>query len=146
MDGLGTVLFCHATPRDDEEVVLADSRLERWAEVLTPVASEVSAVVCGHTHMPFCRLAHGRVVVNPGSVGMPYGRAGAHWALLGPGLQLRRTVFDARAACARVAAESSYPDAAEWADFYLNARATDAEALAVMGPRDGREGPNAHPG
>ena len=39
-----------------------------------------------------------------------------------------------RAACARIAAQSSYPDAAEWADFYLNARATDAEALAVMAP------------
>ncbi len=138
--GLGPVLFCHATPRDDEEVVLADSRLERWAEVLGSVGPEVAVVVCGHTHMPFSRLAHGRLVVNPGSVGMPYGRAGAHWALLGPGVQLRRTMFDAGAACARVAAQSSYPDAAEWADFYLNARATDAEALAVMAPRDGREG------
>jgi predicted phosphodiesterase len=138
--GLGSVLFCHATPRDDEEVVLADSRLERWADVLGSVGPEVAVVVCGHTHMPFSRLAHGRLVVNPGSVGMPYGRAGAHWALLGPGVQLRRTVFDARAACARVAAQSSYPGAAEWADFYLNARATDAEALAVMGPRDGRPG------
>ena len=94
--GLGPVLFCHATPRDDEEVVLADSRLERWADVLGTVAPEVAAVVCGHTHMPFCRLAHGRLVVNPGSVGMPYGRPGAHWALLGPGVQLRRTVFGAR--------------------------------------------------
>ncbi len=138
--GLGTVLFCHATPRDDEEVVLADSRLERWADVLGPVDPQVAAVVCGHTHMPFCRLAHGRLVINPGSVGMPYGRPGAHWALLGPGVQLRRTVFDAAAACARVAAASSYPGAAEWADFYLNARATDAEALTVMSPRDGREG------
>ena len=55
-------------------------------------------------------------------------------------MQLRRTVFDASAACARVAAESSYPDAAEWAVFYLNARASDAEALAAMAPRDGRTG------
>lgn len=31
--GLGKVLFCHATPRDDEEVVLVDSRLDRWREV-----------------------------------------------------------------------------------------------------------------
>ena len=138
--GLGLALFCHATPRDDEEVVLADSRLERWADVLGSVAPEVAAVVCGHTHMPFCRLAHGRLVVNPGSVGMPYGRPGAHWALLGPGVQLRWTVFDAAAACTRIVAESSYPGAAEWADFYLNARATDAEALAVMAPRDGRPG------
>jgi predicted phosphodiesterase len=144
--GLGTVLFCHATPRDDEEVVLADSRLERWADVLGTPGREAATVVCGHTHMPFCRLAHGRLVVNPGSVGMPYGRAGAHWALLGPGVQLRRTQFDTGAACARVAAESSYPDAAEWADFYVNARATDADALAVMAPRDGRESPEGRPG
>jgi predicted phosphodiesterase len=136
--GLGTVLFCHATPRDDEEVVLADSRPARWAEVLEGVPAGVSTVVCGHTHMPFCRLAGGRLVVNPGSVGMPYGRAGAHWALLGPGVQLRRTEFDAAAACARIAAESGYPDAAGWADYFVHARASDTEALAAFGPRDGR--------
>ena len=34
LDGFGPVLFCHATPRDDAEVVVVDSRLERWAEVL----------------------------------------------------------------------------------------------------------------
>jgi putative phosphoesterase len=138
VDGLGVVLFCHATPRRDEEVVLADSRPERWAEVLGPVPAEVGTVVCGHTHMPFCRLAGGRLVANPGSVGMPYGRAGAHWALLGPGVQLRRTEFDPEAACARIAAESGYPDAAEWADYFVHARASDTEALAAFGPRDGR--------
>ena len=74
--GLGTVLFCHATPRDDEEVVLADSRLARWAEVFEPLDDSISAVACGHTHMPFVRLAHRRLVLNPGSVGMPYGGAG----------------------------------------------------------------------
>jgi hypothetical protein len=88
--------------------------------------------------MPFTRLAHGRLVVNPGSVGMPYGRTGAHWALLGPGAQLRRTEFDVDEACARVTAQSGYPDAREWADYYVRARATDAEALAAFGPRDGR--------
>ncbi len=136
--GLGQVLFCHATPRDDEEVVLADSPLERWAEVLQPVGPEVAAVVCGHMHMPFCRLAHRTLVVNPGSVGMPYGRSGAHWALLGPGAALRRTEFDLAAACERIAAESGYPDAREWADYYLHATASDADALAAFAPRDGR--------
>jgi predicted phosphodiesterase len=138
VSGLGKVLFCHATSRDDEEVVLVDSRLERWAEVLADVDEGVQTIVCGHTHMPFVRLAHGRLVVNPGSVGMPYGRAGAHWGLLGPGVELRCTRYDIESACARVAAESSYPEAAEWADYYLNARATDADALRVFGPRDGR--------
>ena len=136
VDGLGDVLFCHATPRDDEEVVLVDSRLDRFREVLGGVVADT--VVCGHTHMPFTRLAHRRLVVNPGSVGMPYGRTGAHWALLGPGVQLRRSTYDIEAACARVVAESSYPDAAEWADYFLHSRASDADALEVFGPRDGR--------
>lgn len=138
VSGLREVLFCHATPRDDEEVVLVDSRLPRWAEVFAGLHDDVDTVVCGHTHMPFTRLVHGRLVVNPGSVGMPYGRFGAHWALLGPGVQLRRTIFDADAACARVASESSYPDAGEWADFFVRARATDEEVLEIFGPRDGR--------
>ncbi|MFG1833205.1 metallophosphoesterase family protein [Micromonospora chersina] len=136
--GLGQVLFCHATPRDDEEVVLVDSRLERWAEVFAGLPAEVGTVVCGHTHMPFTRLVDRRLVVNPGSVGMPYGGAGAWWALLGPGVHLRRTAFDVDAACARVAAESGFPDAAAWADEYLRSRHSDADALAVFGPRDGR--------
>ncbi|MFU8873887.1 metallophosphoesterase family protein [Micromonospora sp. SL4-19] len=136
--GLGQVLFCHATPRDDEEVVLVDSRLERWAEVFAGVPAEVGTVICGHTHMPFTRLVDRRLVVNPGSVGMPYGGAGAWWALLGPGVQLRRTGYDVDAACARVAAESTFPDAAAWADEYLRSRHSDADALAVFGPRDGR--------
>ncbi|MGV9805447.1 metallophosphoesterase family protein [Micromonospora chersina] len=136
--GLGQVLFCHATPRDDEEVVLVDSRLERWADVFAGLPAEVGTVVCGHTHMPFTRLVDRRLVVNPGSVGMPYGGAGAWWALLGPGVHLRRTAFDVDAACARVAAESGFPDAAAWADEYLRSRHSAADALAVFGPRDGR--------
>ncbi|MCT2280862.1 metallophosphatase family protein [Micromonospora chalcea] len=136
--GLGEVLFCHATPRDDEEVVLVDSRLDRWAEVFAGLPAEVGTVVCGHTHMPFTRLVDRRLVVNPGSVGMPYGGTGAWWALLGPGVQLRRTRFDVDAACARVAAESAFPDAAAWADEYVRSRHSDADALTVFAPRDGR--------
>ncbi|MFG1840840.1 metallophosphoesterase family protein [Micromonospora sp. NPDC049175] len=138
IDGLGPTLFCHATPRDDEEVVLVDSRMERWAEVFAEVPAEVTTVVCGHTHMPFTRLVDRRLVVNPGSVGMPYGGAGAYWALLGPGVQLRRTRFDVDAACARVAAGSTFPAAAEWAEEYVRSQHSDAEALAVFAPRDGR--------
>jgi predicted phosphodiesterase len=137
--GFGPVLFCHATPRDDAEVVVVDSRLERWAEVLAGLPDEVMTVVCGHTHMPFARLANRRQIVNPGSVGMPYGRAGAHWALLAGGaVELRRSAYDVPAACASVCAESAYPDIAEWTDYFLNSRASDADALAVMAPRDGR--------
>jgi hypothetical protein len=37
-----------------------------------------------------------------------------------------------------VLAESAYPDIAEWTDYFLHSRASDADALAVMAPRDGR--------
>ncbi|MGX1758142.1 metallophosphoesterase family protein [Streptomyces lydicus] len=137
--GLGQVLFCHATPRDDEEVVLVDSRPDRWKEVFDGLDTGIRTVVCGHTHMPFVRLAHGRMVLNPGSVGMPYGRTGAHWALLGPGIDLRTTHFDIEAAVTQVRRESSYPDIAAWADYFLHARATDADALEIFAPRDGRD-------
>jgi len=80
--GLGQVMLCHATPRNDTEVVLVDSRMDRWAEVMDGLGDEVTTVVCGHTHMPFARLAHGRMIVNPGSIGMPYGRPGGAWAYL----------------------------------------------------------------
>lgn len=139
VDGLGEVLFCHATPRDDEEVVLVDSRPARWAEVLAGLDPAVRTVVCGHTHMPFVRLTHGVMVVNSGSIGMPYGRKGAPWVLLGPGITLRHTEFDYDAAVARIAAESGFPDAAGFADEYVRSRNSDLDALAAFGPRDGRD-------
>jgi predicted phosphodiesterase len=95
INGLGPVLFCHATPRDDEEMVLVDSPISRWAEVFSGVPEEVRTVVCGHTHMPFARQVDRRLVVNAGSVGMPYGAPGPSWALLTPeGVQLRRSPLE----------------------------------------------------
>ncbi len=139
VDGFGPVLFCHGTPRVDDEVVLVDSRQSRWTDVFAGVPADVGTVVCGHTHMPFIRLADRRLVVNPGSVGMPYGGAGAHWAALADGAAtLRTTHFDIALARASIAATSSYPDVDEWTDEYLNSRNSDFDALAAFGPRDGR--------
>jgi len=137
--GFGPVLFCHGTPRDDNEVVLVDTRLERWAEVFADLPPEVTTVVCGHTHMPFVRWVDRRQVINSGSIGMPYGRAGGHWALLRDGaVTLHRTDLDIDRAVADVVAGSTYPDRQAWADEYLRATHSDAEALTVFGPRDGR--------
>ena len=127
-EGLGRLLFCHATPRGDEEVVLVDATPALWVEAFERLPADVDGVVCGHTHMPFVRLAAGRLVVNPGSVGMPYGRPGAHWALLGPGVGLRRTLFDVEAACAAVVARSGFPDAGRWIDEVIRTPATEADA------------------
>ncbi len=139
VDGFGPVMFCHGTPRDDEEVVLVDSRLERWAEVFEALPGEVQTVVCGHTHMPFTRLVDRRLVINPGSIGMPYGRPGGHWALLRRGeVSMRRTVVDVDSVCAQVVAGSGFPGCQEWVDYFVRAVASDAEALTLFAPRDGR--------
>jgi predicted phosphodiesterase len=139
LDGFGPVVFCHGTPRDDNEVVLVDTRLERWAEVFAELPDEVATVVCGHTHMPFVRLADRRLVVNPGSIGMPYGRPGGHWALLSGGsVSLRRTIVDVESSVAAVVAGSAYPDRQAWADEYVRAVNSDADALTAFAPRDGR--------
>jgi predicted phosphodiesterase len=139
VSGLGEVLFCHATPRDDEEFVLVDSSVARWNEVLAGVPDEVRTVVCGHTHMPFQRLVDRRTVLNPGSVGMPYGTSGAHWALLGgdegAAVRLRRTVFGAEAAEESIKVDCDHPDLEQWLDHYLRATASDVEALEVFGPK-----------
>lgn len=130
--GLGEVLFCHATPRDDEEFVLVDSSLDRWAEVLDGAPD---TVVCGHTHMPFHRLVDRRLVVNPGSVGMPYGRPGPHWALLRDGTAaLRHTELDLDAAAEAIVAASAYPGVGAWVDEYVRTAYSDVEALTTFTP------------
>ena len=133
------MLFCHGTPRDDDEVVLVDTRQERWTEAFAEVDDAVRTIVCGHTHMPFVRLVDTRLVINAGSTGMPYGGAGAPWVLLERGaVTLRTTHFDVEAARVAIADSCDYPDVDEWTDYFLNSRASDFEALTVFGPRDGR--------
>jgi putative phosphoesterase len=90
---VGRVLFCHATPRNDEEIFTAISPDERWAEALVGVDADV--VVCGHTHVQFDRRVGGVRLLNAGSVGMPYeARPGAYWLELGPDVHHRRTEYD----------------------------------------------------
>jgi predicted phosphodiesterase len=136
---LGTTLFVHATPRADDEMILVDSSLDRWAEILS--GERADTVVLGHTHMPFVRLADRVLVVNPGSVGMPYGTAGAHWALLDSGtgaVTLRRTPLDAHEVGERLIAESGFDGIEEWVAAYVFANHSDAEALRAFAARENR--------
>jgi diadenosine tetraphosphatase ApaH/serine/threonine PP2A family protein phosphatase len=112
VDGLGPVLFCHGTPRSDEEIVTAITPPERVQPVLTGVAERV--VVCGHVHVQYDRTIGERRLVNAGSVGLPYeGRPGAYWLRLGPGIEHRRTEYDLDAAVAAMRA-TGYPDIEEF--------------------------------
>jgi predicted phosphodiesterase len=94
--GLGATLFCHGSPRSDEEILTALTPEERWRPMFAGV--EQSVVICGHTHAQSDRVLDGVRVVNAGSVGKPYeGRPGAFWARLGPDVDLRRSDYDIRA-------------------------------------------------
>ncbi|MFN7962571.1 MAG: metallophosphoesterase family protein [Thermoanaerobaculia bacterium] len=110
--GLGTVLFCHATPRSDTEIFTRLTPEERLRPIFAGVAAPL--VICGHTHMAFDRQVGVTRVVNAGSVGMPFGHRGASWLLLGPEVEPRRTAYDGELAAERVRA-TSYPQAAEFA-------------------------------
>lgn len=112
VDGVGDVLFCHATPRNDVDVFTRATP----AEQVLPTFDGVDAglVVCGHTHMQFDRGVGRFRVINAGSVGMPFQEPGAYWLLLGPDVQLRKTGYDLAAAAGRVRS-TSYPQAEEFA-------------------------------
>lgn len=129
VDGLGEVLFCHGSPRSDEEIITAATPEERLRAILSGVRQDV--VVCGHTHMQFDRTVDGTRIVNAGSVGMPYGDTGAYWLLLGPEIMLRRTLYDLEDAAARIRA-SGYPQAQDFAENNVLKTETEAEAIAVF--------------
>lgn len=108
---LGTVLFCHATPRDDNEIFVATTDEARLLPIFD--AAQANVVVCGHTHMQFDRMVGKTRVVNAGSVGMPFAAPGAEWLLLGPGIELRHTNYDRDEAGRRIAA-TGFPHVPEF--------------------------------
>ena len=127
--GLGKVLFCHATPRSDTEIF---TRLTPDDRILPAFAGiDAALVVCGHTHMQFDRTVGTLRVVNAGSVGMPFGRPGADWLLLGPGVELRHTAYDLQRAAARIRA-TSYPEAKEFADRDVLSPRSEDETLELF--------------
>ncbi|HZA19689.1 MAG TPA: metallophosphoesterase family protein [Actinomycetota bacterium] len=103
VEDLGPVLFCHATPRSDEEIVTSLAPDDVVTEALAPASEDV--IVCGHTHAQFDRRVGTKRFVNAGSVGMPYeNRPGAYWTLLGPGVNHMRTEYDLDDAADRIRA------------------------------------------
>jgi predicted phosphodiesterase len=71
------VLLCHGTPRSDLEPMLETVELEgqrpaRYAEVEARAHGHAARLIaCGHTHVPrLMQVSGGRVIVNPGSVGL----------------------------------------------------------------------------
>jgi predicted phosphodiesterase len=121
---LDGVLFCHASPRRDDELLTRISTPERWADALSAV--DGGLVVAGHTHQQDDRTVGAVRFVNAGSVGLPYeGDGAARWLWIADGVpELRQTPYDAAGAGARILA-------AGWPDEQSTAAAL-TEPLAAM--------------
>ena len=127
--GLGEVLFCHATPRNEDECFTRLTPEERLLPIFERL--NVPLVVCGHTHMQFDRMIGSLRVVNAGSVGMPFGEPGADWLLLGPDVQFRHTSYDLAKAAERIR-ETAYPQAEEFAARNVLAPPSAEEMVQVF--------------
>lgn len=78
---LGNIYLCHATPRKDSayllETVLPHTGVVRLATPgemrarLNGVPEDAAVVLHGHTHIPRMVNLDGRLLINPGSVGLP---------------------------------------------------------------------------
>jgi hypothetical protein len=129
IEGLGSVLFCHATPRNETEVFTRVTPEDRLIKVFE--GANASVVVCGHTHMQFDRTIAGTRVVNAGSVGMPFGKTGAHWLVLGADVQLRRTLYDPERAAGAIRA-LDYPNVEDFIARFLFNPPSEEEMLELF--------------
>lgn len=133
VSGIGDVLFCHATPQNDVDCftrLTPDARVRQLF-----AASHAPMVVCGHTHMQFDRRVDDVRIVNAGSVGMPFGEAGAYWLLLDLNAELRRTEYDLADASARIRA-TEYPQAEEFAAHNVLDPPSEDEMLEIFSRAD----------
>jgi len=132
IDGLGEVLFCHATPHSDTEIFTRLSPVDRIRTIFAGV--EAGVVVCGHTHMQFDLVVDALRIVNAGSVGLPFAPVGAYWLLSGPHIELRHTSYDPHVASTRIRL-TQFPGADAFASLVLNPR-SEEEMLATYAKAD----------
>jgi putative phosphoesterase len=64
------MLCCHGSPQSNMDRILSTTGISDLQRMLSGVEAEI--VACGHTHIQMFRRYMNRVIVNPGSVGMPY--------------------------------------------------------------------------
>ena len=115
--GIGPTLFCHGSPRSDEECVTPATPEARAREFAKGVDERV--IVTAHVHIQFDREVAGIRSINAGSVGLPYeGKPGAYWALLGPEVEMRRTEYDVEKAVERYRA-TDFPGVEELVEMML---------------------------
>jgi predicted phosphodiesterase len=93
VDGVGRVLFCHGSPRGDQELVTPATPDERMRALLA--GTQLDVLVTAHVHLQFQRQVIGVTSMNAGSVGLQYGGTpAAYWAEIGPDIRPRQTPYD----------------------------------------------------
>ena len=127
--GIGDVVFCHATPRNDNEIFTRQTADATLLPIIEPLKAHM--LVCGHTHMQHQRTVGTTRIINAGSVGASFQGAGAYWLLLGPTAQLRRTYYDVEAAAKRVRA-TAYPQAEQFASTSILQPPTEEATLKLF--------------
>ncbi len=127
--GIGDVVFCHATPRNDTEIFMRTTSDATLLAIFEPL--QVHACVCGHTHMQHDRTVGTTRIINAGSIGASFQGPGADWAILGPTVQLRRTYYDVEKAAARVRA-TTYPMKEEFASTSVLQPPTEEATLKLF--------------
>jgi putative phosphoesterase len=127
--GDDTTLLCfHGSPTSNTDVLLATPPEEELDRLF---AGRRAAVMAGgHTHQPMIRRHRGMLIVNPGSVGLPFERGPAAGQVRNPpwaeyalirwnsgqlGVELRRVPIDSEAVIERALA-SGMPHAEWWAE------------------------------
>ncbi len=104
--GYGRVVAIHATPSDDEAVILSDTPDDQVRPHLSGL--DVRLLLYGHIHRPVDRIVDGVRLVNDGSVGMPLdGDPCASYALLEfegdeCTVSIRRVAYDVEAVIAEL--------------------------------------------
>ncbi|MDX1932923.1 MAG: metallophosphoesterase family protein [Capsulimonadales bacterium] len=103
--GLPEILFCHGSPRNDNDAILAHTPEPQLAEMLAGM--EEPLLIRGHNHAAQTRFWQGKMIVTCGSVGLPLDhfptaqfllleRRGGRWETLHQSVE-----YDLRAAARR---------------------------------------------
>jgi predicted phosphodiesterase len=122
-----TLLF-HGSPRSHEDFIYATTPDEKLDPMLGGASAPI--MVGAHTHFQMVRRRGDGLLINPGSVGLPFAEPAPvmrilPWAEYGVlwiqkprfGIELRRTLFDVQA-LVRIILESGMPHAEWWAGLW----------------------------
>ncbi len=132
MKGLGDILFCHATPNDDNEIFTPISSKERIANIFHQV--DYQLVVCGHTHIQFTYQVGEVRILNAGSEGMLFSDqpAAAYWLLFdSEGYEFRHTLYDKDTAFKEISG-SGDPQAQEFIETYILNPITEGKGMEIL--------------